>query len=172
MERFDIHKWKPTECRNVEEIEAALRKFNVIGKKIISLRAIGAAANFNYWEDCYEIDKAIKQAEKKGEKHILAPLRADIFEPVIFTFEDGSTLEIFSKGEGKLLIASNQIPHGITEGLNNSNFDSEWLFRKIKNSAFIYSARGTLIYEFPSDSLCRESSNMPCSYSFSQEIAT
>ncbi len=47
MERFDIHKWKPTECRNVEEIEAALRKFNVIGKKILSLRTIGAAENFN-----------------------------------------------------------------------------------------------------------------------------
>ncbi|MBO4556952.1 MAG: hypothetical protein J5706_09340, partial [Elusimicrobiales bacterium] len=135
MERFDIHKWKPTECRKVEEIEAALRKFNAIGKKIISLRAIGAAANLNYWEDCYEIDKAIKKAEKQCDKHILAPLRADIFEPVIFTFEDGSTLEILSKGEGKLLIASNQIPHGITEGLNHSNFDSEWLFRKIKNSA-------------------------------------
>ena len=131
MERFDILKWKPTECRNVAEIEAALRKFNVIGKKIVSLRTIGAAENFNQWSDEYELSDNAEDLEYKT-----VPLRALLYEPVVFEFEDGNTLEIMSKGKSTLLIAANQIPHGITEGLNHANYDSEWFFRKIKNAAF------------------------------------
>ena len=131
MERFDIHKWKPTECRNVEEIKAALRKFNAIGRKIVSLRTIGAAENFNQWSDEYELSDNAEDSEYKT-----VPLRALLYEPVVFEFEDGNTLEIMSKGKSTLLIASNQIPHGITEGLNHPNYDSEWFFRKIKNAAF------------------------------------
>ena len=131
MERFDIHKWKPTECRNVEEIKAALRKFNVIGRKIVSLRTIGAAENFNQWSDEYELCDNAEDSEYKT-----VPLRALLYEPVVFEFENGNTLEIMSKGKSTLLIASNQIPHGITEGLNHPNYDSECFFRKIKNAAF------------------------------------
>lgn len=130
MERFDIHKWKPTECRNVEEIKAALRKFNVIGKKIVSLRTIGAAENFNQWSDEYELCDNAEDSEYKT-----VPLRALLYEPVVFEFENGNTLEIMSKGKSTLLIASNQIPHGITEGLNHPNYDSEWFFRKIKGKS-------------------------------------
>lgn len=130
MERFDIHKWKPTECRNVAAIEAALRKFNVIGKKIISLRAIGAAANLNDWKDDKNFVKIVEH--KQCKKTTMLPLRGILNEPVIFTFEDGSTLEILSKGKGKLLMASNQIPHGIKDGINSSNFNSEMFFRTIK----------------------------------------
>ena len=135
MERFDIHEWKPTECRNVAEIETALRKFNVIGKKIVSLRTIGAAENFNNWEYDDEINEAIKCAEehKQYGNALILPIRAVLLEPAIFTFEDGSTLEIMSKGNRTLLIASNQIQPEIIEGANDRNFNSENFFRTIKN---------------------------------------
>ena len=134
MERFDIHKWKPTECRNVEEIKAALRKFNVIGRKIVSLRTISAAENFNDYGYDDEISwaKNCEEEQKQCVNNTMLPLRAILNEPVIFEFEDGSTLEIMSKGKGTLLIASNQIPHGIKDGINSSNFNSEMFFRTIK----------------------------------------
>lgn len=137
MERFDIHKWKPTECRNVEEIEAALRKFNAIGKKIVSLRTIGAAENFNDYGYDDEISwvKNCEEEQKQCVNNTMLPLRAILNEPVIFEFEDDSTLEIMSKGKGTLLIASNQIPHGIKDGINSSNFNSEMFFGRIKNSS-------------------------------------
>ncbi len=145
MEKFSLQKWNPIECKNASEIEQVLIQFDIPGKTISAVHVIGMAKNFRP----YDISLIVEDLKKEGfsEEDIFTgrvsgsskrlPLVADIYEPVVFVFDDGSTLELMnSKFSKAVLVAANQISPYCSEGLNHSNFHSEYFFRILKGMSF------------------------------------
>ena len=144
MEKFSLHKWKPVLCKNAADIEDFLKKSLIPGKKISAVRTIGMANNFTPFSISLILEelknKGFSDGEIYSEKFYsgkLMPLMAEIFEPVIFVFEDSSTFEIMNaKYQNGILVAANQISPYSTEGLNCPNYNSEYFFRKFKGMSF------------------------------------
>ena len=137
-EYFDRYKWNPQLFRTPEELNAALEQFEVKDKKIKAIHTIGLAHNMQPWayQQTMRTTLAgvgipyedIDSGRYSNIDKTLLPCEVVLCEPVVFVFEDDSTLEIKPDGKGGLLLASNQISPFVKDGLNHSNVDSEYLF--------------------------------------------
>ena len=137
-EYFDRYKWNPQLFRTPEELNAALEQFEVKDKKIKAIHTIGLAHNMQPWayQQTMRTTLAgvgipyedIDSGRYSNIEKTLLPCEVVLCEPVVFVFEDDSTLEIKPDGKGGLLLASNQISPFVKDGLNHSNVDSEYLF--------------------------------------------
>ncbi len=144
--RFDCYNWDANLYRTVEEIDAALERFHVKGKKLKQIRAIGMAANLGQQEIRSGVRsilasvgvpyEAIDAGKYPWLDQTLFPCEVKLCEPVIFVFEDDSALEIEPDNKQGLRIALGQIEPCLSDGLNRSNFDADIFFGKVKGAAF------------------------------------
>ena len=141
---FEKYDWKPQVCQTVKQINEALEKLGVIGKKIKCVHVIGEARELEALElerNAFQalINYGFKLEDVNSGKYPLDdvpfPYKVSLCEPVVIVFEDNSTLEIKpdrarpDKPWG-LLMTANQISPTAVDGLNHSNFDSEAMFRR------------------------------------------
>lgn len=140
-EYFDRYEWKPQLFQTPEELNAALEQFAVKDKKIKAIHTIGIAHNMQPWAymqsmrttlagvgvSYYDIDSGRYPNIDKT----LLPCEVKLCEPVVFVFEDDSTLEIKPNGDGGLFMSANRISSSVKDGLNHSNVDSEVLFKRV-----------------------------------------
>lgn len=136
-ERFDRYEWKPQVYQTPEELNAALGQFGVKDKKLKAIHTIGMAENMQPWVYTQTMrmtlaNVGVSYADIDSGRYpridkTLLPCEVRLCEPVVFVFEDDSTLEIKPSGGG-LLLSANQIPTFVKDGLNHSNVDAEALF--------------------------------------------
>lgn len=161
-EHFDRYEWKPQLFQTPEELNAALEQFAVKDKKIKAIHTIGIAHNMQPWAymqsmrttlagvgvSYYDIDSGRYPNIDKT----LLPCEVKLCEPVVFVFEDDSTLEIKPNGDGGLFMSANRISSSVKDGLNHSNVDSEVLFKRVIGSSIrgIWTTKTRTITEYTS----------------------
>ena len=161
-EYFDRYEWKPQLFQTPEELNAALEQFAVKDKKIKAIHTIGIAHNMQPWAymqsmrttlagvgvSYYDIDSGRYPNIDKT----LLPCEVKLCEPVVFVFEDDSTLEIKPNGDGGLFMSANRISSSVKDGLNHSNVDSEVLFKRVIGSSIrgIWTTKTRTITEYTS----------------------
>ncbi len=143
--RFDWHDWDAKLYTSAEEIYTAFKSFGVLNKKIKNIHVIGVALNMEK-HTC--IQNARRTLAETGIPYddiysgeypyldkTLLPCKVEICEPVVFIFEDNSTLEIMPQGRDGLLMSTNKISRTVSNGTNFSNFNAKKLFEKIIGSS-------------------------------------
>ena len=141
--RFNPQKWNSVLCTSEEDIGRILFENQIRDKKIKSIQPIGIAQELKngegfhllrhelheqgspYWEQ-----SAPEFAYRKYPHVFQTMVRCEVTleEPVVITFTDNSTMELWPhEGEG-LRIGFNQILPDIVDGVNDSNFS-----RKLRN---------------------------------------
>lgn len=160
---FDRYQWQPRLCSTAEEIQDTLHAFGAMGKKIQSVHALGMAENMEPIEYLRAPLIALAKAGVPGEYIVsgkypyldktLLPCSLTLCEPVVFVFEDNSTLEVRPWGNEGVLMAANQISPHIRDGLNHSNVRSEILFEDIARSSIesIHLTKSRSSTEYPHD---------------------
>ena len=138
---FDRYEWKPQLFRTPEELNAALEHFDVKDKKIKAIHTIGLAYHMEPWAcrqkvftTLAEVGISYDDIDSGRYPYIdktLLPGCVTLCEPVVFVFEDDSTLEIKPEGNEGLLMAVNQIPISVCDGLNHSNIHSTAFFQRM-----------------------------------------
>lgn len=134
---FDWHSWSADVLQTPQEVYEAFDALNVVGKKIVSIRAIGLG--YNLREERIE-DHIFSKVMESGQEcpefdstnwHMLPlsfPRYAVLDEPLLIILDDGSRLELdFSEGSS-VRISKNCIPTDIKPGINANNFNAEKLF--------------------------------------------
>lgn len=140
-EYFDRYEWKPQLFQTPEELNAALEQFAVKDKKIKAIHTIGMAHNMQPWAYMQTMRTTLAGAgvsyadidsgRYPNTDKTLLPCEVKLCEPVVFVFEDDSTLEIKPNGNGGLFMSANRILPSVKDGLNHSNVDSEVLFERV-----------------------------------------
>lgn len=141
---FDRYQWHPRLCCTPEELRDALREFGAASKKIKALHAIGMAENMEPIEylraplialaDAGVPDEYVRSGKYPYLNKTLLPCSLTLCEPVVFVFEDDSTLEVRPYRNEGLLLGANQISPDVRDGLNRSNVRAEILFEGIAGS--------------------------------------
>jgi hypothetical protein len=144
MNSFDCHKWNAAIFRTPEELDGALTSFNIRGKTIKEIHVIGVANNLQPWSYTQTMRRTladvgvpyddIDSGKYAGIDDTLVLCEVEICEPVVFIFEDGSTFEAMPINANGMKMSINQIPTNVINGTNNSNFDADYFFGRIKGS--------------------------------------
>lgn len=150
--RFDPHKWNSVLCTSEDDIGRILFENQIRNKKIKSIQPIGIAQELKngegfhllrhelheqgspYWEQ-----SAPEFAYKKYPHVFQTMVRCEVTleEPIVITFIDNSTMELWPhEGEG-LRIGFNQILPDIVDGVNDSNFDASSFFSCLMGESII-----------------------------------
>ena len=128
--------WNPEFLRNGEEIHDFLTEHGIFGKIIREVAVIGMARNLEPMEAEGAARWSAGFVEKLSDRQIeactwmdemLCRCEARCMEPVVFRFEDGTTLEMMPHGGG-VQMSCNQLTDPGTDGTNHSNFDSTLYF--------------------------------------------
>ena len=158
---YRFAKWDVQIIQEPNELMKELKKLNLIGKKIKSIRCVGLCYNLRediIEEKTYEYYEK-RQVSKLDEISEYNNIPADtpflryvqIDEPIIFYFEDGDRLEIdFSEGSS-LKLGKNSLPEDIEFGTNYPNIDANVIFSNCigkEISYFEVSMSSELISEF------------------------
>lgn len=141
---FDRYQWQPRLCCTPEELRDALQEFGATSKKIKALHAIGMAENMEPIEylraplialaDAGVPDEYVRSGKYPYLNKTLLPCSLTLCEPVVFVFDDDSTLEVRPYRNEGLLLGANQISPDVRDGLNRSNVRAEILFEGIAGS--------------------------------------
>lgn len=138
---FDRHSWHAKFYTSALKINHALESFAIPSKKIKDIHVIGAAQNME--KDAYSLKvrytladvgvpyEAMDEGKYPFMDETLLPCQVEICEPVVFVFEDNSTLELMLRGRDGLLISANEISPDVLDGTNFHNFDSSKVFGSI-----------------------------------------
>ncbi len=135
---FNMESWKPEAFGTKKEIEDFFEKHNISKKKIKKINTIGMAANMEESE-CVQMlidalgsigisGEDIESGRIEGLDHVFVPGSVFLCEPVVFVFEDRTTLEMMPFEGRTLLMSVNQITPGTTDGGNHCNYDPGILF--------------------------------------------
>lgn len=140
--RFDKHMWSARLYTTAAEIETALKAFGAFDKKIKDVHVIGVAHNMEESACAYRVRRTLAAAGVPYE-HIdsgmypyiedtLLPCELVVCEPMVFVFEDDSTVELLPCGDRGLWLGVNGIAPDILDGTNDHNFDSSAMFRRLQ----------------------------------------
>lgn len=139
---FDIHEWNYEIYDTVAEVRSVLEHFGVYGKRISNIHVVGAAEEFNDRGLFLEMRRQLANRGVSYEDidsgrypHIERtplPREVRVCEPVVFVFEDGSTLEMMPTFGGRMRLSANQINKELLDGTNESNFHAERMFKSAK----------------------------------------
>ena len=138
---FDWHDWKYSVCRTPEEVRNLLELHHILGKRISAVHAIGAMCEPDPWFKAYPILEAagvpldVMSNRYPYMDDILLPVEAELCEPVIIVFEDGTTLDLQARYGKELRVSVNEIGSDVCDGTNHSNFDAESLFSSLSGHA-------------------------------------
>ena len=131
---FDWHDWNYKVVRTPEEVLGVLKSFHIPGKRISAVHAIGITCNTDLWRN---VDSILESAGIPPDvisnsypymDGVLLPVEAELCEPVVIEFEDGTTLELQAHYGKELRVSVNEIGADVRDGTNHSNFYSEALF--------------------------------------------
>jgi hypothetical protein len=141
---FDWHNWDAETYERPEDIVRAFNSFGICGKKVTDVRAIGYVAH----RAKYNTKRAQHRAGTSwevidGEQFVypeqtLVPCEIELNAPVIFTFSDGSTLELQPLYQNSFRMSMNKIPSGVINSINRSNFNANILFRDLIGATIDY----------------------------------
>ena len=143
--RFDFFEWSAPYYENPKEVFKALNGMDLRGKKLVAINVIGSCRDIGRTNGTalYQtirnagIDPGNNWMETYPHMDdVLIPWNIILCEPIQFVFDDGSTLEILPFEGGGARIATNSIPVGMTDGLNDgglntSKFFQEFIGRKL-----------------------------------------
>lgn len=138
MKYYDWHQWKAKVYRTPEEIVKGFAAFG-LGKKVIKrVDFIGIADNLldhNLDRDIREVlrTSGIPYEKMKDWEYYpdaTLPCQAVLCEPLVITFEDGSTFEMLPQPDGALKMSVNRLS-GDMFGLNHPNVDASKLFKNL-----------------------------------------
>lgn len=140
--RFDKHEWSARLYTTAAEIETALKEFGAFDKKIKDVHVIGVAHNMEDDVCARRVRRTLAAAGVPYEhidsgvypytEETLLPCELVVCEPVVFVFEDDSTVELLPCGERGLWLGINGIAPDILDGTNDHNFDSSAMFRRLQ----------------------------------------
>lgn len=117
--RFSWYRWSAPAYENPQEIIEVIKKSGVIGKRLRSVRVIGDAFH-EFMKDEYP--------PAFPEQVLVNYYKA--FEPFIFEFDDGSTLEFLPQGHDHSRLGFSTIPNEIQNGLTFSSASFYNFFHK------------------------------------------
>lgn len=140
---YDKYLWNAPLYKTYADAIHALESFRIEDKKIKYVHAIGAAQNMETWNHVHKMrtllhdNAGIPYDDIDSEAYpyvdlLRFPCEVELCEPVVFVFEDNTTLEILPHTNNGLRMSINQIGKDIVDGLNHSNFDSNKLFGCLK----------------------------------------
>lgn len=139
---FNKKQWSPKLYTSATDIEVALQQFGAFEKAIKAVHVIGVALNMEEQALLSRARRVLTGAGMpyeyfgSGEAPYLEdtplPCEVVVCEPVVFVFEDDSTIEILPCGCDGLWMAVNSISPYIVDGTNYHNFDSSAMFRRLQ----------------------------------------
>lgn len=138
--RFDFFKWSASYYENPKEVFTALNEMNLKGKRLIAINAIGLCRDIGRTNDVglYQTirNAGIEPGDNWWENYphmdeVLIPWNIVLCEPIQFVFDDGSTLEILPFEGGGARIATNSIPVGMIDGLNDGGINTSKFFQEL-----------------------------------------
>lgn len=135
-EYFDRYEWKPQLFQTPEELNTALEQFAVKDKKIKAIHTIGMAHNMQPWAYMQTMrttlaGAGVSYADIDSGRYpnidkTLLPCEVKLCEPVVFVFEDDSTLEVKPSGDGGLFMSANRILPSVKDGFDGYVFSPFW----------------------------------------------
>lgn len=133
---FDRYAWKPKLCKRAKSLYNLLEKWGFLSKSIASVHVIGHSSTFWWGDSLPEVQEILTRAGIPSNEAWESPLRENVrlpravklYEPVVFVFEDGNTLELRLAPNGGIFVSKNCISPDISDGLSLSNFDSAAFF--------------------------------------------
>jgi len=134
---FDWHKWNAVSHEKPEDIIRAFNALGVIGKRIASIRIIGAAVNNAEWlarKNQHEAGVPYSVIDNGGfayAQQTMIPCELELTEPIVFTLTDGSTFELQPRHHDSLMMSVNQIAAEVIHGTNNGNVNVNGIFRNL-----------------------------------------
>ena len=144
---YNFNEWKVPIIQEPNELMKKLKEFNLIEKKITSIRCIGLC--YDLTEDGIE-DRAYNYYENKNVENLYEISNYDsipldtlfsrsiqIDEPIIFYFDNGDRLEIDYSEASSLKIGKNSLPKDIQYGTNMPNVNMNILFSNCINKEII-----------------------------------
>lgn len=138
--RFDFFEWSAPYYENPKEVFTVLNEMNLKGKRLVAINAVGSCRDIgrtngvglyqtirnagiepgdNWWENYPHMDE------------VLIPWNIVLCEPIQLVFDDGNTLEILPIEDGGARIATNSIPVGMTDGLNDGGINTTAFFKEL-----------------------------------------
>ena len=153
MNPFDIQEWNPTFCKTEKELNVFWEENQIAKKKIIKINAIGIARNLGGWALGKHIQETLDAAgvseeltqkmDEEWTNNIQCNAELKLWEPIVFVFEDNTTLELMMFPDGVIGASVNQIDPNTTEGINHGSCDasilfSEMLSRKCRRPEFYH----------------------------------
>ena len=135
MKHYAPSLWQSYTCDTPKKIVHIPRALKLPEKKIKRIDFIGVAQNLRDGRHCMALHESMLEAGIPWEQmqtweyrdSVLVPCQAVLCEPVVFTFEDGMTLEVLPTADGALKASFNQMSEH-TQVLNHSNVDASKLF--------------------------------------------
>ena len=160
---FDKYRWSANTYETPEEIFEYFDSLNIGGKKVKNISAIGALsyyalgdrteraiemlmdagmiADYDPFEDRISFadgaEKTVAECRTLLD-NVTIERRVILYEPMIITFEDDTTLELLPCASKGLRIGYCTIPHGITDGVNHCEFDIGVLFNECVSGRDFY----------------------------------
>ena len=157
---YNFEEWDVLAIHEPNELMKKLKKLDLIGKKIKSIRCLGLC--YNLREDMIE-DQAYGYYESKNVKDyeklsnysnisLDTPFDryVEIDEPIIIYFEDGDRLEIDYSNASYLKIGKNSLPINIECGINYPNVDMNKVFSNCIGS-LITGFKVSMLDDIPGD---------------------
>lgn len=140
---FNKYQWDAPIYKTYAEATRALENFQIKEKKIKHIHAIGNAENMETWSHIWKMrrllhnDAGIPYEDIDSGTYpyidlLQFPCEVELCEPIVFVFEDDTTLEILPHANHGLQMSVNKIGKDVVDGLNHSNFDSDQLFDCLK----------------------------------------
>lgn len=117
--RFNWYRWSAPVCENPKELIETIQNSGMLGKKLRSVRVIG--------ETLPRLAADAMRGEQPQEA-VINCLKA--FEPFIFEFEDGSTLDFLPQGHLHSRLGFSSIPSGVRDGLTFATPSFQHFFYK------------------------------------------
>lgn len=138
--RFDFFEWSAPYYENPKEVFAALNEMNLKGKRLVAINAVGSCRDIGRTNGVglYQTirNAGIEPGDNWLENYphmdeVLIPWNIVLCEPIQLVFDDGNTLEILPIEDGGARIATNSIPVGMTDGLNDGGINTTKFFKEL-----------------------------------------
>ena len=138
--RFDFFEWSAPYYENPKEVFTVLNEMNLKGKRLVAINAVGSCRDIGRTNGVglYQTirNAGIEPGDNWRENYphmdeVLIPWNIVLCEPIQFVFDDGNTLEILPIEDGGARIATNSIPVGMTDGLNDGGINTTAFFKEL-----------------------------------------
>ena len=151
---FNWYDWSANYYESSEEVISYLQSLDVVNKKVKSIYAIGALCNrgigyieemalsrlhdcgiidsYDLWEGDIDVSKDGRKFSREESLELIDNVSIErkiiLYEPLVITFEDDTTLELQICKNSRIRIGRNTIPKAVKDGTNKTELDITTLF--------------------------------------------